>query len=188
MNLSRLRSNSGFTLVELLIGMTLTLVVMAGVISCFIFLSHNLSRLQIQQKFESQGRRALLYFAQDARMASAITTPTATSVTFVMPPGSGSPTVTYNYNSATGVLTRDPGFTGLGSNPPLLVSLTSFTFSYYDVYGNPYPALTNYLIGIKQVSVSFNAQSPPSWNLTQPAFTYQVSSGRMILRNKAILP
>ena len=65
-----LQSRAGFTLVELLVGMSLALVVMTGVLSTFSFLGRNLNRLANQQKLESEGRRALAYFAQDVRMAS----------------------------------------------------------------------------------------------------------------------
>ncbi len=167
----------------MLVGMTLGLIVMAGVISCFVFLSRNLTRLQIQQKFESQARRTLLVFAQDARMAINVTAPTASSVTFILPAPASSP-VSYAYDSATGTFTRT---TPTDANQTL-INLTDFAFTYYDVYGNPYPALTNYLIGIKQVSISFTAQSPASWNLTQPAFKYPVISSRIILRNKTTPP
>lgn len=183
------RPRSGFTLVELLVGMTLGLIVMAAVISCFVFLSRNLTRLQIQQKFDAQGRRALLYFAQDVRMASSISSPTATSITLVLPTSSGSTTnVLYAYDASTGTLSRTPGFTGIGTNPPLLTNLTSFAFNYYDVYGYPYASLAFYTVGIKQISVNFTAQSSASWNLTQQAFNYQVNSARVILRNKPVLP
>lgn len=195
MILFRFRQTAAFTLVELLIGMTLALIVMAGVISCFVFLSRNMARIQIQQRFEAQGRRALLYFSQDARMAIAITppttasNPTSSSVTFVIPTSGGATTnVTYNYDNVAGVLTRSPGFTGIGSSPPLLVGLTGFALDYYDVNGNSYPTLINYLAGIKQISMRFVAASPASWNSTQPSFNYQCSSARIILRNKTVLP
>jgi len=167
--------------------MSLALVVLAAVISCFVFLSRNLSRLQIQQKFESQGRRALLQFAQDVRMASAISNPTTSSMTLTLPTSSSSMTVVYDYDSGGGTVTRTPN--GSPPVPPLLVNLTSFDFTYYDSSGSPYlTPLLNYLIGIKQVSMRFNAQSSASWNLTQPMVNYQVTSARVILRNKPLLP
>ncbi|MEO6873486.1 MAG: prepilin-type N-terminal cleavage/methylation domain-containing protein [Opitutaceae bacterium] len=188
MSTIRDRAKSGFTLVELMVGMTLALIVMAAVISCFVFLSRNLARLQIQQKFESQGRRALLIFSQDVRMATAISTPTTESVSLSVVTPTGTTNVVYNYDFTSGTLTRTPGFSGVGTSPAMLINLTSFSFTYYDVFGHPYPLLTNYLIGIKQVSMSFNARSSATWNLTQPPFNYQVNSARVILRNKPLLP
>ena len=191
----RKSASGAFTLVELLIGMSLALVVMAGVISCFIFLSRSMARLQMQQKFEAQGRRALMYFSQDACLAfgvappTTLSAPTASTVTFVVPvAGGGTNNVTYSYNSAAGVLSRNQGFTGIGSSPPLLVNLTDLSLQYFDATGAPYGALSAYLIGIKQVSMRFVAGSPPSWNQSQPPIAYQITSGRVILRNKPLLP
>ena len=189
----RLRPDSGFTLVEVMIGMTLALMVAASVLVCFVFLSRNLTRLQTQQRFEAQGRRALLYFSQDVRMATSITsvTPTASSLTLTLPTSSSTTTVTYTYTSganATGTLARNPGFLGTSASPALLSNISSFSFSYYDRYSSPYTTLSSYLNGIKQVSLTVTLQSPASWNSTQTLFTYQVSSGRIILRNKTVLP
>lgn len=217
MNISRLRLNSAFTLVELLIGMSLGLFVMAAVISCFVFLSRSMARLQLHQQFDAQGRRALLYFAQDARMAGSISfsplLPTGSNFSFTIPTSSGTTNINYGYDSVSGTLTRTDLNTS--SSVVLLNNLTSFRFDYYDSNRNlcvtahrgqllpflayydvndalipsgQYPALANYLIGIKAVAMSFRTQSSASWNLTQPVFTYQMSSPRVILRNRRILP
>jgi len=74
-------SRAGFTLVELLVGMSLALVVMTGVLSTFSFLGRNLNRLANQQQLETESRRALSYFNQDVRMANALPAPTAWSST-----------------------------------------------------------------------------------------------------------
>jgi prepilin-type N-terminal cleavage/methylation domain-containing protein len=79
MTAPRRQSRAGFTLVELLVGMSLALIVMTGVLSTFSFLGRNLNRLANQQQLESESRRALAYFAQDVRMANALQAPTAWS-------------------------------------------------------------------------------------------------------------
>lgn len=98
------KSSKGFTLVELLIGATLSAMVMAGVLSSYIFMGRQLARLANQQTLETEGRRTLAYLNQDVRMASgvSVTPQTAPSfyVTFAIArSGVGAQQVTYYYNS-----------------------------------------------------------------------------------------
>lgn len=90
-------SRAGFTLVELLVGMSLALVVMTGVLSTFAFLGRNLNRLANQQQLESEARRALAYFAQDVRMASGLETQTSTT-----PTSPSNTTITLNRRTSFG--------------------------------------------------------------------------------------
>jgi prepilin-type N-terminal cleavage/methylation domain-containing protein len=195
---------AGFTLVELLIGLSLSLIIMAGVLSSYIFLGRSFTRsLGItsanQPNLESKGRRALAYFAQDVRMASGISgTPSASSLTLTLPASSGTTAVTYTYDSTAHSLTRTPTsgnamvlLTNLLTNP---TNPPYFYFRYYDASGNPYDngtspytSVTNYLPGIKQLSMTFTAQAGSSTNgtLTQ---VYRSDSSRLILRNKQFLP
>ncbi len=180
---------SAFTLVELLVGMSLALMVMTAVLTTYVTLGRNFTRsLGVssanQPNLESQARRTLAYFTRDVRMASGISgTPSASSLTLTLPTGTGSTTVAYAYDSTAQTLTRTPAS---GTAQTLHSSLLSFTFNYYDSSGNPYTSFTNYLSGIKQLSITFTSQAGSSVNgtLTQ---VYQSSSSRLLLRNKALL-
>jgi len=193
----RAKPNAGFTLVEVLIGMSLSLLIMGAVLSSYVFLGRNFTRsLGIssanQPNLESQARRTLAYFTQDVRAASGLdltgtapkVLPSASGVTLVVPTGSGTTTVTYVYNSAAHTLTR----TAEGG-PSLILhsSLLSCNFAYYDSTNHPYTNYTDYLASIKQLSLALTAQTGRSTNgtLTQ---VYQVASPRMVLRNKTLLP
>lgn len=179
--------NAGFTLVELLIGMSLALMVMGAVLSSYLFLARNLARLANQQTLETQGRRALAYFAQDVRMASSLTSPSISSMTLTLP----TTTVTYTYDSSADTLTRTPAG---GTAQILAPNLQSFYFRYYDDSGSPYDngsspytTQTNYLSGIKQVSMSFSSRLGSSSNGTQTP-VHQAVSPRLIIRNRQLLP
>lgn len=179
----RLRSARAFTLVELLIGTALSGMVMAAVLSSYIFLGRSFARLTNQQTLETEARRTLGYFTRDAQMATGISgTPSATSVTLTIPAITGTTTAAYSYNSSTGTLTRTPAG---GTALVLLRNITSsggLAFKYYDNLGNDYTSATlsagSYLSGITQLSLEFSTQT----------LVYQISSNRMIVRNKALLP
>lgn len=168
--------------------MSLALTVMTAVLTSYIFLGRNLVRLANQQTLETEARRTLAFFAQDVRMASNVSgTPTAAAVSLIIPTG----TVTYTYDSTTGTLTRTPS-----SGPALVLisNLRGLYLRYFDASGwpydndsAPYTTQSNYLDGIKQLSLNFSAQKGESFNGTQTPL-YQFASSRLILRNRSLLP
>lgn len=213
MTTSFLKRNAGFTLVEMIIGMTLSLMIMGAILSSYVFLGRNFTRSlgigsATDPNLESQGRRTLAYFAQDVRMASGLTDVLKnTEATLVLPTATGTRKVTYYFNNTTdptpvygftvqpNTLTRidrNAG-TAITLHTNLLQSPTSPSprIDYYDISGNPYTSATllsgNYLSGIKQIALSFNCQvgKIEKGTLSQ---TYQVTSPRLILRNKPLLP
>lgn len=173
----------GFTLVELLVGSTLAAMIMLSMLSSYLFLGRNLSRLANQQLLETQSRRALLYFAQDVRMASALTSPSATGVVFTLPASSGSTTVTYAYDSSAQTLTRT-----IGSIPQqtILTNLVSFSFNYYDASSNTVTNFSNQVLSIKRVAMTFGTQTGNSANGTQTP-VYHFASPYLVIRNKSLL-
>lgn len=110
---------AAFTLVELLIGATLSAAIMAAVLSSYIFLGRNLARLANQQTLETESRRALAYFVQDVQSSSGF----ASSMPFgnyrlalTVPTSTGSVIITYYYNSnvlTTSVQTDDVPVNGI---------------------------------------------------------------------------
>ncbi len=190
----RLQSHTGFTLVELLVGMSLALIVMTGVLSTFTFLGRNLNRLTNQQQLESEARRALAYFGQDVRMASALTSPGDSTVTFTQLTSTGTTTTVYNYypsattvsgvNIPAGSLTRT---SPSGSTPVILLrNLLSFDFDYTDMSDNAVTNFTNKVSSIKKVAMEFSSQTGVSANGTLTP-VYQGASPFLVIRNKPLL-
>ncbi len=102
------RRSAAFTLVEILVGATLSAAVMAAVLSSYIYMGRGLGRLANQQTLEMEGRRTLALFARDARLASNLVTistpaayssPAANRVDLTVPTASGTNTITYYYNN-----------------------------------------------------------------------------------------
>ena len=205
---ARAKSLAGFTLVELLVGATLSAAVMAGVLSSYIYIGRNLARLANQQTLETEGRRTLANFSRDVRMASELTDTanlSATRVSFTLPVASGNNTVTYYYNSTaadvvvtisgTNVTMRANSLTRCVYDGSTVASLTllrnitanGVTLRYYDAADREYTTYTNYLPGIKQVTLEFSTQLGTSGNGTQTR-VHQVASNRLILRNQGFLP
>jgi type II secretory pathway component PulJ len=205
-------TRAGFTLVELLIGATLSAMVMAGVLSSYIFIGRSLARLANQQTLETEGRRTLTNFARDVRMASSLatvsttpTSPSASRIDLVVPAGSVTHTVTYYYNSTSSAASVTVNGTSVSMpansltrclyNGASVTSLTllrnitasGLTIRYFDAADSEYTGYTDYLTGIKQVSLEFSTQAGTSSNGTQTK-VYQVASSRLLLRNRGLLP
>jgi Tfp pilus assembly protein PilW len=173
-------------LVELLVGATLSAMVMAAVLSSYIYMAKSLARLANQQTLETEARRTLATFTQDVQVATGISgTPSSTSVTLTIATATGSTTVAYTYDSTAGTLTRTPAG---GTALILLRNITSggITFSFYDGAGNAYGSYTNYLTGIKQLTLQISTQAGVAANGSQTRI-YQISSSRLVLRNRAYL-
>lgn len=197
------QSTAGFTLVELIIGMSLALVITSGVMSTYLFLGRNLARLSYQQKLEAEGRRAIQYFAQDVRIARAVTTATTTAgaarVTFSVKTVNGEKSLTYYFNGTSlpvsvalpgatvsvpaNSLIRLDGATGI--NTALLSNMLDLDFNYFDSDGDSVTNLTYGLNSIKKVSMSFTTQTGESNNGTKTPIYYGVSP-RLLLRNRAL--
>ena len=183
------RRATAFTLVELLIGLTLAATMMLAVISSYVYLGRNFTRslgltAANQPTIENQSRQTLALFGQDMRMAMDISgTPSASSLTLILPTASGTTSVAYSFNSVAGTLTRTPAG---GTSRTLHSGLLTFSFKYYDANNNLYTTYTNYLSGIKQIQITFTAQAGSSTNgtLTQ---IYRCDSARQILRNRQLL-
>ncbi|HKB56722.1 MAG TPA: prepilin-type N-terminal cleavage/methylation domain-containing protein [Lacunisphaera sp.] len=180
---------AGFTLVEVLVSMSLAAAVLAAVLSSFVFLGRNLARLANNQTLEAKGREALTYLRRDFALAEAVktgTTPTASSVTLVLPAGE----VTYTFDSAAGSLRRQ---SASGANPDFLLlkndrcACTTFAFDYYTTTGgaptSQLNASANVPYGIKQIQVRFVLETPGT-QAAATRVTYEAVSSRFLLRNK----
>jgi len=214
---SSLKNPSGFTLVELVIGMTLSLMVMGAVLSSYVFLGRNFTRSlgltsANEPTLEEQGRRTLSALSRDIQTAVDVSTtgiapdllPNASVMTLILPSNTEKRRITYYYNSsntevyfstypiASNCLVRIDQ--SRGTSEILHAHLLSFYFRYFDSSGHPYDNSTapfatgtDYLSGIKQIAVNFTTQGGNAANGTQTQI-YSNSSPRWILRNKQLLP
>lgn len=185
---SRRAARRGFTLVEIMIGSTISLFVLAGVLSTFLMLGRSGYNAANYATMEAESRRALETFSAEARMASNLTWHSSTTVTLRVVTETGTSIVTYAYDTST---TGDTAgcFYRLTGNPDstaprriLVRNVTEFAFRRYKVVnGVDYAANNN--LETKQLQITLRSIRTGA---TTVAATNAVLSARVVLRNKPV--
>jgi prepilin-type N-terminal cleavage/methylation domain-containing protein len=207
----KMRTQKGFTLVELIVSAGLSGIIMVGVLSCFLMLGRMGANIQNYTDMESRGRKALELFGREVRMAydvdSGITinnTPlSATSLRLYIPDTTSTPSGT-----STGSYTVTYAFSGNNftrNGPPVdepsgAVTTTILMTDVQQIGANPYfnfykhlntfyydtlnpltPKTAGSYNETKQVEVNFLVSRQSK---TVTTATNKVLSARFILRNK----
>lgn len=178
----------GFTLVEIMIGATLSSFVLAAVLSTFLFMGRSGANLANYSDMESQARKALEIFAQDVRQASAIAWTSSTRVRLTVRGN----IIIYYYDDTTHAdknrfIRR---VDASGAETTLITKITEGTFAFkaYTVAGNPLlldtaARLSEASSSTKQLQISLEAHRATT---TVVRATNLVLSARFILRNKIV--
>ena len=182
------RRRRGFTLVEVMIGATISVFVLSGVLASFLMMGRNGYNAANYSMMEAEARRALETFSEEARMAKNITWNSSTSITLKVVQSSGSYDVTYAYDSATSGATAQCFYRKLGgasstSTASILVrNVTDFAFRRYKVVnGVDYTAAND--LETKQIQITLRSMRT---GMTTVAATNAVLSARVVLRNKVV--
>jgi prepilin-type N-terminal cleavage/methylation domain-containing protein len=168
----------GFTLVEVLVATSVSAIIFAGILTSYLFVGRNLTRLVNLQRQEVESRRALRYVTQDVSAAITLTTATASQLALTKPTAGGTTAVSYSYSSGSGTLTR----TDSTGTQTLLSGLSAFTITYYNEGGTAVSSSTQ---SVKSIEVTFTSTAGSSNSGTLAA--YSTVSPRVILRNKQVL-
>lgn len=172
----------GFSLVEILVASSLATVVMAGVMTAFLFVGRTSVSLRNYADLETQARNAMETFAQDVRMSSGVVWNSAESLTLTIQQGNASVPATYTYNPAARTFSRTIGTT----TDILITSIRSFAFNAYSIDTTAISlaaptAATN--TATKQIQISLETERI---NRTLALHTNKVISARFVLRNKRV--
>ena len=184
---NRPAATRGFTLVEMMIGATISSFVLAAVLTTFLFMGRSGANIQNYNDMEVQARSALEFFAEDTRQASGVVWNSTTSVSLTV----ATNTITYSYDSSTKKFSRVVVVTATGTTTStriLVTGITSFAFSAYNISEASVPISTaterTAANGTtKQLQISLEAARS---NTTVVAATNTVLSARFILRNKRV--
>ena len=164
-----------FTMVEVMVTTTLAALVMLAVLQAYVFILRSLGRMENFQTLEVRSRTTLAYFTRDVRLASSISSVSASAMTLTLPAG----TVTYTYDAGTAQLTRTATF-GPVATIILLSEVESgtFTLNFLDAVDTATTAPTD----IRKVEIRYAMRRGSTANGTSAY--YQAASARIVFRNK----
>ncbi len=173
----------GFTLVEVMVSATLGTMILAAVLSMFLFLGRTSANIVNYAEMEAQTRSGLERFAQDTRQSSDITWNSANSITLEI----GATTITYTHNSTTEEFSRTTG----GNTELLLDGITSFIYSGYKITGASVDLSDLSTVAKRQSASDVTKQvqiyiEAARQSTTATRVTNTVLSARYILRNKRV--
>lgn len=186
-NIKISRLKKGFTLVELMISMTLSSFVLASVTSTFIAFARGANSIGAYTEMSSQSRKTLEIFARDIRAAEEIASATGSSITITMPDNAfySGQTIEFIYDNVFELVSRveyDSGGT-LISNDVLLDGVAAFTFTVYDPLGSELAFDTpSLLLSIKSIQMD----SELFRKISSTDATDHIISARFMMRNRAV--
>lgn len=178
--------NRGFSLVEVIVAVTLSLLILGGVMSTFIMFVRSSIRIANYDRMEAQAARSLEILARDLRMAQGIVTEDTPKVpasarnilkiTLTVPDaiGTGTTPVVYQFTGST--FTRTAGL----KTETLVTDIATNTGRFYAYNLVQAAAATDY--ETNQIKISMTA-SPDSKGLYANT-TKRIISARFVLRNR----
>lgn len=146
---NRSHRSRGFSLVELLISLSLVMMLTLALLTSYLFIARGDRSLQNYGEMNAQARKMLELLGQDLRAATDVTNFDANTLSLTVPANaavSATDDVTWEYNSVDRTVTRqdDSGTTTLARDVD--------SFSFY--YANGNNVTTTSLIEVKQVQLS----------------------------------
>lgn len=184
-----------FTLVEVMVASALGVIVLAGVMTAFLFLGRTGYAVQNYSDMESQARTAMETFALDVRMAYdvawTVSSGEATAVTVTVEEGGNPAKYTYTYNASAGTFSRQKVHPAVGTSRTLLTGIKAnnrvdfFTAYKIDTQRIDFATTSSGAASsmTKQIQISLEAQR---LRTTLSAATNKVVSARFVLRNKKV--
>lgn len=122
----------GFTLAELIVGISLSAVITLGVISSFTFVGRNLVRLSNHSELQTRSAIAIATLQKDVARTTSVFAASPTSLSLTLNNAGTSETVTYLWDATRGEVTRIAPF----HSYVVLRKVTQLQFSYADADGN----------------------------------------------------
>jgi hypothetical protein len=173
-------TSRGISLVELMVAMTLSTLVLGGVMSTMLFISRSSIRVGNYFEMERQTTAGLEKLGRELRMTKTLTTSgnPIDQISLVIPnaTGSGTYTVVYAYNSTAHTLSRQSG----GTTTVLVRDIVpgSLSFKRFDL--SQHDSLTDYDTNQLQITMTLR----PSTSSLVASTSKRVISSRFVLRNR----
>lgn len=145
----RRRSPRGFSLVELLISLSLVMMLTLALLTSYVFIARGDRSLTNYGEMNAQARKLLEQLGGDLRAATDVTNFTSTSLALTVPTNvnaTATQDIVWDYDPATKIVTRQ------SSSGTAILARDVEIFSFY--YANSNNVQTTSLVEVKQVQLS----------------------------------
>ncbi len=177
----------GFTLTEVMISAGLGAVILAAVLSAFLFLTRTGYRASAYSEMEAHIRRGLETFAQDVRQAQNLQWNSSQSITLYLPTGASASIVNYAYDTNPASATYQSFYRQADSGPRrALVTKVANDFAFHRYKLEQDGVVENVAANdaeTKQLQIDLRTVRAYG---TSTGATQAMVSSRFILRNKRV--
>ncbi len=183
----KIRDLGGFTVVELIVSMTISAFVLTSMVATFIVFAQGSESVAAYTEMSKQSRKALEVFVRDMLAAENVTNATQYDLTVVYPKTTyyDELTVRYTYDESVGIFSRiewdEDG--DLISNDTILDGVEQFAFEYFDPLGGVLSYSTESLL-LSVKSVRIDAEMLRA--ISDSDATDYIISARFMMRNRPV--
>ena len=191
-NTSRLPYQA-FTLVELMFSMTILMIALGSITGTFMVFAKSSASLGEYVDMSSESRKALELFSRDVRAANGIAVIGATSsngvvyteqgLNLTFPDYYGNRSVTYSYDSTSGILRRIENYEGTQSESNLLTGMQQFKIQLFQAPGDDFESISGPVASVNEWAKSLQLDAELIRTVVTLDNTDYIISARFMMRN-----
>jgi len=182
-----------FTLVELMFSLTILMIALGSITGTFMVFAKSSASLGEYVDMSSESRKALELFSRDVRAADGIAVIGATSLNGVVytdqglnltfPDYYGNRSVTYSYDSTSGILRRIENYEGTQSESNLLTGMQQFKIQLFQAPGDDFESISGPVASVNEWAKSLQLDAELIRTVVTLDNTDYIISARFMMRN-----
>lgn len=172
-------AEAGFTLAELMVAATLSVFLLAGVLSSVVFFTKTALSMENYYTMSNHERKLTQYISRDIQDAEAATWRSRSQLDLTMK----DTVVSYNYDQSSGILERS---TLGGESLKMAENIKSLNFYAYDINGNEILENASDLSLASDKTKMIHLAATLKMKASETETTETVISSRYMLRNKSV--
>lgn len=182
-----------FTLVELMFSVAILMIALGSITGTFMVFAKSSASLGEYVDMSSESRKALELFSRDVRAADGITVIGAASsngvvytdqgLSLTFPDYYGNKSVTYSYESTSGILRRIESYEGTQNETNLLTGMQQFKIQLFQAPGDDFESISGPVASVNEWAKSLQLDAELIRTVAALDNTDYIISARFMMRN-----
>lgn len=182
-----------FTLVELMFSVAILMIALGSITGTFMVFAKSSASLGEYVDMSSESRKALELFSRDVRAADEITVIGAASsngvvytdqgLSLTFPDYYGNKSVTYSYDSTSGILRRIESYEGTQNETNLLTGMQQFKIQLFQAPGDDFESISGPVASVNEWAKSLQLDAELIRTVAALDNTDYIISARFMMRN-----